>query len=77
VADPLRRADCCVVTDGGGAVVLVHPDLAKGLKQPRVQVRAMSASSAVMSGGASLRVRCCSAMGRVQMPGCKCTSQTQ
>jgi acetyl-CoA C-acetyltransferase len=25
VADPLRRADCCVVTDGGGAVVVVHP----------------------------------------------------
>ncbi len=51
VADPLRRADCCVVTDGGGAVVLVHPDLAKGLKQPRVQVRAMSASVKGQSGG--------------------------
>ena len=44
VADPLRRADCCVVTDGGGAVVVVHPDIAKSLKQPLIQIVGMSAS---------------------------------
>jgi len=31
VADPLRRLDCCVVTDGGGALVVVHPDVARDL----------------------------------------------
>lgn len=31
VADPLHRLDCCVVTDGGGAIVVVHPDVAKEL----------------------------------------------
>ena len=31
VADPLHRLDCCVVTDGGGAVVVVHPDVAREL----------------------------------------------
>ena len=31
VADPLHRLDCCVVTDGGGAVVVVHPDVARDL----------------------------------------------
>jgi acetyl-CoA C-acetyltransferase len=31
VADPLHRLDCCVVTDGGGAVVVVHPDVATEL----------------------------------------------
>ena len=31
VADPLRRLDCCVVTDGGGALVVVHPDIAQEL----------------------------------------------
>ena len=51
VADPLRRADCCVVTDGGGAVVVVHPDVAKSLRQPRVQVVGMSASVKGQSGG--------------------------
>jgi acetyl-CoA C-acetyltransferase len=29
IADPLHRLDCCVVTDGGGAVVVVHPDVAR------------------------------------------------
>ena len=51
VADPLRRADCCVVTDGGGAVVVVHPDVAKSLRQPLVQVVGMSASVKGQSGG--------------------------
>jgi acetyl-CoA C-acetyltransferase len=31
VADPLHRLDCCVVTDGGGAVVVAHPDVARSL----------------------------------------------
>lgn len=31
IADPLHRMDCCVVTDGGGAVVVVHPDVAREL----------------------------------------------
>lgn len=35
VADPLRRLDCCLVTDGGGAVVVVSPERAKTLpKRP-------------------------------------------
>lgn len=29
IADPLHRLDCCVVTDGGGALVVVHPDVAR------------------------------------------------
>jgi len=39
VADPLRRGDCCVITDGGGALVLVKPEIAKSLKRPLVGVR--------------------------------------
>lgn len=31
IADPLHKLDCCVVTDGGGALVLVHPDVARDL----------------------------------------------
>lgn len=38
VADPLRRLDCCVLTDGGGAVVLVRPEIAKRLKRPLVKL---------------------------------------
>ncbi|TFY97177.1 thiolase domain-containing protein [Ramlibacter humi] len=39
VADPLRRGDCCVITDGGGALVLVSPAIAKSLARPMVGVR--------------------------------------
>ena len=31
ISDPLHRLDCCVVTDGGGAVVVVSPEVARDL----------------------------------------------
>ena len=36
IADPLHKLDCCVVSDGGGALVIVHPDIAHSLKQPLI-----------------------------------------
>lgn len=38
VSDPLRRLDCCVVSDGGGAVVLARPEIARRLPRPKVKV---------------------------------------
>lgn len=38
VADPLGVRDCCLVTDGGGAVVLVRADRARDLPHPPVYV---------------------------------------
>jgi acetyl-CoA C-acetyltransferase len=38
VAPPLRRMDCCVISDGGGAIVLVSPTIARSLKNPLVRV---------------------------------------
>jgi acetyl-CoA C-acetyltransferase len=38
VSSPLKRLDCCVVTDGGGAIVVVHPDIAKQLGDRCVKV---------------------------------------
>lgn len=34
ISTPLHRLDCCVISDGGGAVVVVHPDIARELKRP-------------------------------------------
>jgi len=42
VADPLHRLDCCVVTDGGGAVVITRPEIARSLKRPLVKVAGAS-----------------------------------
>src|SRR3989454_3243437 len=38
IADPLHRLDCCVITDGGGALVVVKPEVARSLRRPRVRV---------------------------------------
>jgi len=34
VADPLHLLECCIVSDGGGAVVIVSPAVAAGLPKP-------------------------------------------
>jgi acetyl-CoA C-acetyltransferase len=38
ISDPLHRLDCCVVSDGGGAVIVARPEIAKSLKRPKVKI---------------------------------------
>jgi len=38
IADPLHRMECCVVSDGGGAVIVARPEIAASLKRPLVRV---------------------------------------
>ena len=38
VADPLHRLDCCVISDGGGALIVTSPEIAKSLKRPQVKI---------------------------------------
>ena len=38
IADPLHRMECCVVSDGGGAVIVARPELARSLKRPLVRL---------------------------------------
>jgi acetyl-CoA C-acetyltransferase len=45
IADPLHRLDCCVVTDGGGAVVVTSPEIARDL--PRTSVKVLGHGEAV------------------------------
>jgi acetyl-CoA C-acetyltransferase len=54
IADPLHRADCCVVTDGGGAVILAAPEVAKSLKRPRVSIIGHGEAQKGPAGGARL-----------------------
>ena len=39
ISDPLHRLDCCVVSDGGGALIVTRPEIAKSLKRPIIHVR--------------------------------------
>jgi acetyl-CoA C-acetyltransferase len=51
IADPLHRLDCCVISDGGGAVVVVRPEIARSLKRPLVKVIGAGESVKGQSGG--------------------------
>ncbi|MFJ7972744.1 thiolase domain-containing protein [Psychrobacillus sp. NPDC096389] len=51
IADPLHRLDCCVVSDGGGALVVVKPEIAKSLKRPLVRVMGSGEASKGLLGG--------------------------
>ena len=44
ISDPLHRLDCCVISDGGGALIVVHPDVARSLKRPKVKVIGMGSA---------------------------------
>jgi acetyl-CoA C-acetyltransferase len=51
ISDPLHRLDCCVITDGGGAIVVVRPEVAKRLTRPRVKVIGAGEAVKHQSGG--------------------------
>jgi len=51
VADPLHRLDCCVISDGGGALVLARPEIARSLKRPLVKVRGAGEAVKHQAGG--------------------------
>ena len=54
IADPLHLLDCCVVTDGGGAVVVVSPEIARTLKRPMVRVLGVGEAPKLQYGGRKL-----------------------
>jgi acetyl-CoA C-acetyltransferase len=51
VADPLHRLDCCVISDGGGALVVTRPEIARTLKRPLVKVVGAGEASKHQQGG--------------------------
>lgn len=44
VAAPLRQRDCCLVTDGGGALIVTRADIAKDLPKAPVYVKGIAES---------------------------------
>ncbi|MGH7390140.1 MAG: thiolase domain-containing protein [Candidatus Rokuibacteriota bacterium] len=51
ITDPLHRLDCCVISDGGGAVVVVAPEIARSLRRPRVKVIGAGEALKLQMGG--------------------------
>ena len=54
VASPLHRLDCCVITDGGGAVIVVSPEIARSLNRPLVKIIGAAEAPKGPRGGAGL-----------------------
>ena len=51
VSDPLHRLDCCVMSDGGGALIVARPEIAKQLKRPLIKVRGTGEAPKHAMGG--------------------------
>jgi acetyl-CoA C-acetyltransferase len=54
VADPLHRLDCCVISDGGGALVIARPEIATSLKRPKVKIIGVGEANKIQGGGVGL-----------------------
>ncbi|WP_169543453.1 thiolase domain-containing protein [Sneathiella aquimaris] len=51
ISDPLHRLDCCVISDGGGALVVVAPEIAKSLNRPLVKLKGAGEAPKHQNGG--------------------------
>ena len=51
IADPLHRLDCCVISDGGGALVVVSPEIAKDIGDRCVKVLGQGEAIKHLNGG--------------------------
>jgi acetyl-CoA C-acetyltransferase len=54
ISDPLHLLDCCVVTDGGGALIVVSPEVARSLNRPKVRVMGAGEAPKTLRGGRDL-----------------------
>ncbi len=51
VSDPLHKLDCCVISDGGGAIIVARPEIARSLRRPVVNVIGVGEAVKGQAGG--------------------------
>ena len=51
ISDPLHRLDCCVISDGGGACVVVAPEVMASLSRPKIKLLGAGESPKNILGG--------------------------
>ncbi len=51
VADPLHRLDCCVMSDGGGALIVARPEVARAMQRPLLMLRGCGEAPLHAMGG--------------------------
>ena len=56
IADPLHLYDCCIISDGGGAVVIVAPEVTPGLRMPPVWILGAGEATSYPRNGGDITV---------------------
>jgi acetyl-CoA C-acetyltransferase len=51
ISDPLRRLDCCVTTDGGGAIIVASPDFVRSSGKSAAWVRGWAETARTTARG--------------------------
>lgn len=51
VSDPIHRLDCCVISDGGGALVVTRPEIARTLSRPAIRIAGYGDTLKTNNGG--------------------------
>ncbi|MGY8993649.1 MAG: thiolase domain-containing protein [Rhodospirillales bacterium] len=51
ITDPLHRLDCCVISDGGGALIVTREEIARSLKKPVIKIIGAGESIKHQAGG--------------------------
>ncbi|MCK9509989.1 MAG: thiolase domain-containing protein [Pigmentiphaga sp.] len=51
ISEPLHRLDCCVISDGGGAIIMVNDAIAKSLGKPLVSLKGAGYAIKHQNGG--------------------------
>ena len=56
IADPLHRLDCCMISDGGGAVIIAAADVARDCKKPPVWILGCGEATKYPQNGGDITV---------------------
>jgi acetyl-CoA C-acetyltransferase len=56
IADPLHLLECCMVSDGGGAIVIAAPEVARGTKKKPVWIIGTGEATKYSENGGDLTV---------------------
>jgi len=65
IADPLHLLECCIVSDGGGAVVIVSSDVAKDTRRPPVWILGAGEAIGYLENGKDITVSAAARSGPI------------
>ena len=67
IADPLHRLDCCMISDGGGAVVIAAADVARDCRKTPVWILGSGEATKYPENGGDITVSAARAVGAARV----------